>query len=572
MSLMRPLELLDTPLFHIKIAFHSIKEEAMSMKKSNVLCILCLVVAFLFGCAGPHKAEKKLSQKRYNEAIPLFKAYLSENPESSRARAKLGFAYLKTGRLDEAISELNTALREKPGDPYAILYLGLAYLNKEDIGRAIKTWQGYRDKKQPLVEEEIKRQLTLLQIKESHRVAKRALLEEGRLRTVRPDTRTIAVTYYRDLSPDKSLRAFQKALTAMVISDLSKIKSLKVVERVHLQALLDEMRLGQTGIVDRRTAPRVGRLLGAENLVIGSLALGSIRAVTSMTSTSNANITGSTSISVQKAKFFDLPKLIVENVANMAGINLSPQESKAIGIPHTKNYKALIYFGRALDALDAGNWKGAKALFTEALKEDPAFALAKEGMESCPGASSPSISALISMTIANCARGVETAINATIAAQAEADTEAKGAAGDGCLAYDTLVLMADNTLKRVIDLRAGEIVKGRDIKTGEIVERKVSHKYRADEDHYYLINGELKITKSHPLLTGNGKWVMVADLKVGDSIASIDGLIKITSFEKVKYDHRVYFLGVEDTHNYFVSAYGKNLYTVHNDCGGGGGK
>ena len=551
----------------------------MSGKKISALWIMCLMVAFLFGCAGPYKAERKLNQKKYDEAIPLLKEYLADNPTSWQTIGRLGFAYLKIGRFDDAIVELDTVLEGKPGDPYAILYLGLAYLNKGKIGKAIEIWQSYRNEKQPLVEEEIRRQITLTQIAQSYRIAKKALEEEKKLNTVKSDAYTIGVTNYKDLSPQKSLRAFRKALTAMVISDLSKIKSLKVVERVRLQALLDEMGLGQSGIVDQRTAPRVGRLVGARNLVIGSLALGSalvpdsIQSVTSMTSTSAGDVLGSTSISIEKTYFYNLSKLIVENIVKISGVEFSALELEVIRKPDTKNYKAYVFFGSALDAMDAGNWKLARDLFTEALKEDPEFKLAREGLDACPGASSPSTSMLSEMTLAQLSDSFETAINAVISAQGLADGSADDRTDDGaCFAYDTLVLMADNTLKRVIYLQPGEMVKSRDIKTKEIVNKKITNKYRGDVDHYYLINGELKITESHPVLTGTGKWVMVADLKVGDRIASVEGLIKITSFKKVKYSHRVYYLGVEGTHNYFVSAYGKTFYTVHNTGGGGGGK
>ncbi|WP_207683137.1 polymorphic toxin-type HINT domain-containing protein [Desulfonema magnum] len=56
----------------------------------------------------------------------------------------------------------------------------------------------------------------------------------------------------------------------------------------------------------------------------------------------------------------------------------------------------------------------------------------------------------------------------------------------------------------------------------------------------------------------------VADLKVGDRIVSIDSEIKVASVKKIKYDHRVYNFRVENSHNYFVSADGKNFYLVHN--------
>ena len=251
--------------------------------------------------------------------------------------------------------------------------------------------------------------------------------------TVKPDTDTVTVSYYQDLSPDKSLRAFQKGLASMVITDLSKIKSVKVVERLQLQALLQEMKLGLTGIVDARTAPRVGRLLGAENMVVGNLTLGSIQATSSFVSTSTGKIKGSSTVRVDDKMFYDLPIRIVRDFVNIKGIKLTLEEKKAIGIPHTKNYKAFIYYGQALDALDEGRWQDAKDLFDKAVKEDPRFALAAEGSSSCPGVDAPGIDSLKSRSIPEIATMAETAISTVQEKQSEADAkaDAEDAGGGG---------------------------------------------------------------------------------------------------------------------------------------------
>ncbi|MBN2254540.1 MAG: tetratricopeptide repeat protein [Deltaproteobacteria bacterium] len=377
------------------------------------------------------KAGIMLTQERYEDAITIYKDFLTEHPDFVDAKSRLGFAYLKTGRLDEAIAQFEAALALQPGDPYSVLYMGMAYLNKGEFGKALEIWQGYRDSKRPLVEIEIKRQMTLLQIAESRRAASNVLSEEKKLEAVKADNNTIAVCYYKDLSPDKSLRAFQKGLAAMLITDLSKIKSLKVIERLRLQALLEEMELGQTGIVDERTAPRVGRLLGTENLTVGNLSLG-IQAATSLTSTSRGNVKGTAVCAKEKEKFFELPCCIVQNVAKILGVEPNSEEMKAVcGTAHTKSYDAFIYYGEGLDALDAGQWQKAKDLFEEALKIDPQFDLAREGADSCPGSSSPDIGQLGTMTGPQMSEHAEGAVIVAEEAQDAADEAAAEASGGG---------------------------------------------------------------------------------------------------------------------------------------------
>jgi len=369
------------------------------LKKIYVILgiLFCAGLLLVSGCSTLRTAEVKMQQENYAEAIPLYRQHLDKNPDEFRIKSRLGFAYLKTGQLDAAIKTFEEVLQTAPGDPYSVLYLGLAYLNKEETGKAVTIWQGYKNQNEPAVEAEIRRFLTLLQIADSQRKAAQALAQEQSLTAETPDAETFAVCYYDDLSPDKSLQAFQKALAAMVITDLSKIKTVRVVERIQMQALLEEMKLGQTGVVDAATAPRLGRLLKAENLITGSLALGSIQATTVLTSSSKGMATASVTTSVEQDNFYELPMNIVHGVAKAFNIQLSPEESAAIGTPHTTNYKAFIYFGEALNALDAGDWTKAKDLFAKAASEDPKFDMAKKWRDVCPEIWLPKISELKTM-------------------------------------------------------------------------------------------------------------------------------------------------------------------------------
>ena len=397
------------------------------------------LLTLVAGCAGQlqlAKGEMRLKSQQYAEAVPFFQEAVTADPGNCMARAKLGFALYKTGQIDPAIIEFKKALEIRPGEPLATLYLGMAYASKEEIGKAIEVWKGYTNPGQPIVAAEIQRQLTLVQIAHSHKLAQTAMAQEATLGARPPAPDSVAVCYFADLTSDKRLGAFQKGLAAMVIADLGKIKSVKVVERVQLQALLSEMRLGQTGIVDPKTAPRVGRLLGAEKLMIGSLASGSIQAAMSLSSSTRSAVLGSTQMSVATEEFYSLPAGLIKAMADIAGIVLSPAEVAAIGIPHTKSLKAFTYYGQALEAMDVGDYKKAKDLFDMAIAEDPQFQMAHEGLRGCPGGDAPGSSELASMPINQLVSHVGVAVSRAEADQATADAaaaaaEAEAASGGG---------------------------------------------------------------------------------------------------------------------------------------------
>ncbi len=130
-------------------------------KKNIIFGIICMGLIFLAGCSVLTKANVKLSQKQYEDAILLYEKYLEKHPETAEARSGLGIAYFKIGFLDEAIAAFEAVPETKPGEPDATLYKGLAYLKKGETDRAIKVLQGYRNSEQPLIEEEVGLQLKL---------------------------------------------------------------------------------------------------------------------------------------------------------------------------------------------------------------------------------------------------------------------------------------------------------------------------------------------------------------------------------------------------------------------------
>jgi tetratricopeptide (TPR) repeat protein len=318
---------------------------------------------------------------------------------------------------------LQEALTLNPEDPEATLFLGTAFVAKGDHEKAIAVFESFKDPGRPLLEKEVSKQLTLLKIEYNKKLAKEAVASEKKLATVKPPVETYAVCYYEDTTPGKNLGAFQKALAAMTISNLSQINSIQVVERLRIQALLEEMALGTTGIVNSKTAPRLGRLLGAEHLIVGTISQ-DIRTDTALASTAKGKVIGNAAMTVKRNHFFELPGAIAAGVAKMKGIELSPTEQTAIGETHTKNIDAALYYGNALDAMDKADWKTALDFFNKALAADPQFQLALLGRDSCPSDSSAGTGGVTPQSL-------KSRFDAAVGAQAEADKTQKDSLSGG---------------------------------------------------------------------------------------------------------------------------------------------
>jgi hypothetical protein len=215
----------------------------------------------------------------------------------------------------------------------------------------------------------------------------------------------------------------------MIITDLSQVDSLQVLERMRVQYLLTEMEMGQTGIVEKKSAPKTGRLLGAENLIVGTFNTGSLWVNTSVASTTESQLKGSVAVHSEINEFYILQKELVYKILQVLNVKLTQKEKAEFSKYHTKSLNAVVYFGQGLEAIDMNEWKEAKEYFKSAVKEDPSFGLAKKFKDGCPDADTPGISVLAAMSTTELADMIEG--DASDAGSAQAEISQAGTAPDG---------------------------------------------------------------------------------------------------------------------------------------------
>lgn len=116
-----------------------------------------------------------------------------------------------------------------------------------------------------------------------------------------------------------------------------------------------------------------------------------------------------------------------------------------------------------------------------------------------------------------------------------------GSHGCDCLLAGAAVHLADGTTKPVEKIEVGDRVLSFDLGEQRTVESEVLDVHRPySTDVYYVINGRLRATESHPVLTRAG-WTAVSELERGDLIR-MDGdrEAMVTSIEIVKETATVY--------------------------------
>jgi TolB-like protein len=80
---------------------------------------------------------------------------------------------------------------------------------------------------------------------------------------------TVGVLYFQNQG-NPELEPLKVGLAQMLTTDLVGAGSAKIVERTQLQAVMDELKLGHSAVADKDTSSKLGKLLGAEYLILGS--------------------------------------------------------------------------------------------------------------------------------------------------------------------------------------------------------------------------------------------------------------------------------------------------------------
>src|SRR5688500_17930937 len=84
---------------------------------------------------------------------------------------------------------------------------------------------------------------------------------------------SVAVPYFDNNTGQAQLDPLAKGLADMLISDLSQVASLRIVERQKLNQVLAELKLSRSKFIDPKTAQKLGKGLAAQYILSGGYTL-----------------------------------------------------------------------------------------------------------------------------------------------------------------------------------------------------------------------------------------------------------------------------------------------------------
>jgi TolB-like protein len=343
------------------------------MRLLHTLAPFSLALLFAACAGGPGPAQVTPADLAGIEAD---RAEAAQDPD---ALTRVGIRFYDALAYGRAREVLTSALTLRPAFTTAV-YLGLSESALEQFDDAERTFRlagtlpissSQRD--------ELEGRMATLSRARLVAEAKQTIARESTLSKLAPLPNTVAVMPWTFVGSDQSLRPLGVGVTHLMVTDLSQIASLKLVERERVQALLDEMALTAAGRADPATAVRTGRLLRASLVVHGIVreTRDGIRVEATVVRTSDGTVEASGGAGDRLNRLFAVEKAVVLDLVGQLGLALSPAERRALSERPTEDIQTFLAFSRGLEAQHRGDYASATRLFAAATERDPAFGAAR---------------------------------------------------------------------------------------------------------------------------------------------------------------------------------------------------
>ncbi|MEW5797740.1 MAG: CsgG/HfaB family protein [Bacteroidota bacterium] len=212
--------------------------------------------------------------------------------------------------------------------------------------------------------------------------------------------KTIAVLYFENNSVvDKDkLDPLKKGLADMMITEMTKVKGIKVVERQRIQSIIEELNLNETEMVDKATTQQMGKLLGAQVMLFGgfsNLFNDKLRIDVRIVRTETGETLKAEEETGELDEFLTMLQSLVKKIAGDLEVKLSSEDEDRLEATKDGNFSGYVTYAQALDYEDQGKklekqgkkteaktaFESAKSMYQKAWDESDGYEPAKQKVE-----------------------------------------------------------------------------------------------------------------------------------------------------------------------------------------------
>jgi TolB-like protein len=175
-----------------------------------------------------------------------------------------------------------------------------------------------------------------------------------------PERSVVAVVRFDNDTGDPRYDNLGRAMSSMMISDLSAIERIQLVERERMEEVMAEQNLQYSGRVDEETAVTLGMIVGAQYMVFGSFITvdPEMRIDTRVTKTETAEIVTTADVRGQNQSLFDLQQQLADTLIAGFELVLTEEERARLRAQQESNriddVETMIAYSEALCLLDYG--------------------------------------------------------------------------------------------------------------------------------------------------------------------------------------------------------------------------
>ena len=314
------------------------------------------------------------------DEIPALEAQVASEPTNGDIRHRYAAALFAAERCEDAVPTAEQAMALQPDNVVGPLVLGGCLEAGERYDEALGVYAAFETEHPGAAgSRAIQGQQLLARQARAVQFA-RAAIADGTLGPADPEAVAVLPLL---LEGDSTYASLSRGLANLIVSDLDLLQRFRFVERLQIDAIMNELALSQTTAVDPQTLARAGRIIQAGQTVQGTANI-AVEGQTSLAAAVVALAGDPEPVEVPPGRLediLDMEKELVFGISEAMGYTPSLAERRIIDENGTRSLLAFLAFSRGLEAESRNDYAAASLFFQEAVAEDPGFAQAEVQLE-----------------------------------------------------------------------------------------------------------------------------------------------------------------------------------------------
>lgn len=195
--------------------------------------------------------------------------------------------------------------------------------------------------------------------------------------------KVIAISYFDNTTSNSKYNSLSKGIADMLITDLSKVSDIDIVEREKLEELLKEIKLGKSSYFDQSTAQKLGKGLGAASILTGAFYVldNTIRIDARLINVETGKIIAADEVTGSTKDFFSLHKQLVNLLVKSLSIKYNSKTESVVDYNNKIELTAVVNYSNAISYEDNGLESSATEVLESTIKQYPEFLFAQTKLD-----------------------------------------------------------------------------------------------------------------------------------------------------------------------------------------------